>query len=110
MKKMDEMDRSIYLRSVEWGFRAAILALSAWTLYTCWQTLAQGAPYRPLPGLILFLATSVQSFSQIALRQRMTSGDEEYRPPNRLLQTVIAAVLLTVLLLCFGTYFILWLR
>ena len=107
MKKMDEMDRSIYLRSQAWGYRAVMLALALWTLCGCWQTLAHSAPYHPLPGLILCLAASVQGFTQMALKQRMTTGDEEYRPPNRLLQTLLAAVLITALLLFFGTYFIL---
>ncbi len=108
MKKPDEMDRNIFLRSEEWAYRAAMLALSLWTLCNCYQTLAHSAPYHPLPGLILCLATSVQGLTQLALKQRMTSGDEEYRPPNRLLQTLIAAVLLTAFLLFFGTFFILY--
>ena len=35
MKKMDEMDRNIRLRSQEWGFRAMLLALIVWVLYNC---------------------------------------------------------------------------
>lgn len=108
MKKPDEMDRSIYLRSAEWGYRAAMLALAAWTFYNCYQTLAHGTPYHPLPGLILCLASAVQGFSQLALKQRMTSGDEECRAPNRLLQTLLTAVFLTAAILFFGTFFILY--
>lgn len=107
MKKMDEMDRNIYLRSVEWAYRAAMLALAAWTFYGCYQTLAHGVPHRPLPGLILCLAATVQGFAQMALKQRMTSGDEEYRPPNRLLQTLLASILIAVLILFLGTFLIL---
>ena len=29
---MDEMDRSIHLRSEEWGYRVALLSLCGWTL------------------------------------------------------------------------------
>ena len=106
MKKTDEMDRSIQLRSEEWGYRAAMLALAVWTFYNCYQTLAHGAPYHPLPGLIFCLTASVQGFTQIALKQRMTSGDEEYRAPNRLLQTALMVVTLTAALLFLTTYFI----
>lgn len=108
MKKMDEMDRNIHLRSEEWGYRAALLALAVWTFCNCYQTLSHDVPYRPLPGLILCLAVSVQGFTQIALKQRMTSGDEEYRAPNRLLQTLLTAVFLTAAILFFGTFFILY--
>ena len=70
MKQMDEMERSIQLRSEERGYRAAVLALCAWTLFHSWQTLFHGAEYHPLPSLILCFAVSVQSFSQIALKQK----------------------------------------
>ncbi len=106
MKKMDEMDRNIQLHSEEWGYRAALLALSAWTLFNCWQTLMYDLEYRPLPSLILCFAVSVQSFSQIAMKQKMVAGDEEYREPNKLLRTVIATIVVVVLILSVGTYFL----
>ena len=28
MKKMDEMDRNIYIRSEEWGYKVSLLSLS----------------------------------------------------------------------------------
>ena len=53
MKKMDEMDREIQLRSMEWGYKAAIVSLCLWVLYNSYQTLAHGAEYQPLPSLML---------------------------------------------------------
>lgn len=106
MKKMDEMGRNIQLHSEEWGYRAALLALSAWTLFNCWQTLMYDLEYNPLPSLILCFAVSVQAFSQIAMKQKMVAGDEEYREPNKLLRTVIATIVLVVLILSVGTYFL----
>lgn len=107
MKKMDEMDRNIQLHAEEWAYRTVLLALSAWTLFNCWQTLMYDARHNPLPPLILCLTVSVQSFSQIALKQKMISGDEEYREPNRLLRTILATIVIVVLLLSIGTYFLL---
>ena len=43
MKKMDEMDRNIQLRSEEWGYKAAMLALAVWTFFNIGQTLINGA-------------------------------------------------------------------
>ena len=60
MKKMDEMERSIQLHAEEWGYRAALLSLSAWALFNCWQALMYGSEYSPLPALILCLAVCVQ--------------------------------------------------
>lgn len=104
MKKMDEMDRNIRLRSEEWGFRAMLLALIVWVLYNCWQTLTKGAPYQPVPTLIMCLGVCVQSFSYMGIKQKMISGDEEYHEPNRLLQTILAALFISVLILAVGSY------
>ncbi len=106
MKRMDEMDRSIQLRSEEWGYRVASLALSAWTLFNCWQTLMYDVKYNPLPSLILCFAGCVQGFSQMAMKQKMIAGDEEYREPNKLLRTIIASIVVFVIILSIGTYFL----
>lgn len=106
MKKMDEMDRNIQLRSEEWAYRTALLALSAWTLFNCWQTLMYGVEHNPLPPLILCFAVCVQGFSQMAMKQKMVDGDEEYREPNKLLRTIIVSIVAAVLILLIGTYFL----
>ena len=103
MKKSDEMERNIQLRSEELGYRTILLAMAAWVLFDCWQSLTGGADYNPLPVLILCLSVSVQYFSQMAIRQKMIAGDEEYKEPNRLLQTVILTVVFVIILLAVGT-------
>ena len=107
MKQLDEMDRNIQLRSMERGYKVAMISLCAWTLFNSYQTLANETKYEPLPCLILCLAVCVQSFSQIALKQKMVAGDEEYKEPNKLAQTVIAAVVIVAVTLSIGTYFVL---
>ena len=97
MKKMDEMDRNIQLHSEEWGYRAALLSLSAWTLFNCWQTLMYDL-------LILCFAVCVQGFSRMAIKRKMVAGDEEYREPNKLLWIVITSIVVVVLILSIGTY------
>jgi len=107
MRQKDEMDRGIQLRSEGLGYRAAVLALCAWTLFNSWRALACGAKFHPLPGLILCLAVCVQSFSQLAMKQKMVAGDEEYQEPNRLARTITAAAVLTAAVLWIGTYVLL---
>ncbi len=104
MRKMDEMERSIQLHAEEWGYRAALLSLSAWALFNCWQALANGSEYSPLPALILCLAVCVQGFSQMAMRRRMVAGDEEYREPNKLLRAAVVAIVVIALALSVGAY------
>lgn len=54
-------------------------------LFNSYQTLANGAKYEPL----------------------MVAGDEEYKEPNRLVQTIIASIVIATVILPIGTYFIL---
>ena len=42
----------------------------------------------------------------MAMKQNMVAGDEEYREPNKLLRTIIAAIVAIVLILSSGTYFL----
>lgn len=107
MKKMDEMDRNIQLHSIEPAYKVAILCLCAWTLFNSYQTLINGAKYEPFSSFILCLTVCVQSFSQIAMKQKMVAGDEEYKEPNRLVQTIIVSLAIVAVILSIGTYFIL---
>ena len=106
MKKMDEMDRAIHLRSEEWGYKTAMLMLCGWTLYCSWQTLMHGAAHNPVPSLILCISVCVQGFSQLAMKRKMVAGDEEYHEPNKLLQVILTCIVVSVLILSAGTYFL----
>lgn len=107
MKKMDEIDRNIQLHSIELGYKVAVLCLCAWILFNSYQTLINGAKYEPFPSFILCLTVCVQSFSQIAMKQNMVIGDEEYKEPNRLVQIIIVSLVVIAVILSIGTYFIL---
>lgn len=104
MKKMDEMDRNIQLRSEEWGYKSALLALGAWTLFNCWQTLKNGAAYNPLPGIILCFSVCIQGFFQFAMKRKMIAGDDEYKEPNKFLWAIIGTIIVTAIILSIGTY------
>ena len=106
MKKLDEMDRKIQLRGEEIAYKVTLLILSIWTLYNCWQTLANGAKYQPLPGLLVCVSVCVQSFSQMAIKRKMIAGDEEYHEPNKILWTIIGIVAVSAVVLSVGTYFL----
>lgn len=107
MKKMDEMEQNIVLRSMAWGCRTAAVLLSVWVLYQCWQTLVHDAPYFPISGFILCCSVCVQGFYQLALRQKMVSGDDEYRETNRFVRTVLVTVILTAALLAVSVWLLL---
>jgi len=106
MKKLDEMDRNIQLRSEAIGYKVTVLLLSVWTFYGCWQVLANGAEYSPLPGLIVCLAVCIQGFSQMAMKRKMIAGDEEYHEPNKFAWAVVGVIAAAAVLLSLGTYFL----
>ena len=107
MKKMDEMERNIQLRSESLGYKAVLLALCAWTLWSSGQAWFNSGTYQPWPSILLGLAVCVQGFSQVALKHRMIAGDEEYHEPHRLLGMSITAFVIFVLILALGAA---WLR
>ena len=49
MKKMDEMDRNIRLRSEELGFKAAVFVLAVWVLIECWRNFSGDGISNPIP-------------------------------------------------------------
>lgn len=106
MKKMDEMDKNSLLRAQALGYKCTLTLLSLWTFYNCYQVLAHGAKYSPLPGLVVCFAVCIQGFAQMAMKRKMIAGDEEYREPNKILWAIVAVVALAAILLSVGTFFL----
>lgn len=106
MKKLDEMDRNIQLRSEEIGYKVTLLILSFWTFYNCWQVLANSAKYSPMPGLIVCFAVCIQGFSQMVMKRKMIAGDEEYHEPNKIVWAIVGVIAVVAILLSIGTYFL----
>ena len=105
MKKMDEMDRDIQLRSEEWGYKTALLGLCAWTGFNIYQALVGGGKLEMLPCLILILSVSVQGFAQTAIKQKMIDGDEDFKEPNKLVQGIFLIIVILIVVLALGVYF-----
>jgi len=105
MRKMDEMDRAIQLRSEEWGYKTALFGLCGWTVFNIYQSITKGIELEMLPCLILCLSISVQGFAQTAMKRNMIAGDEEYKEPNKLVQGVILMVVILIVVLALGVYF-----
>lgn len=102
MKKMDEMDRNIRLRSEELGYKIAVLVLAIWTLYESWQTLFNDSKAINFPMYILALVLCVQGFSEMAMKRKMIAGDEEYSEPNKLVWSVIAIIAIIAIVIALG--------
>lgn len=78
MKKIDEMDRSILLRSQSLGYKTAVL--------------------------ILCLTTTIANFSSIKIKNNMVSGDDEYSEPNKFLEALSIVVALTAIIIFVGSW------
>ena len=104
MKKMDEMDRNIQLRSESIGYRAAMFALAIWILYDLWNYWFNGGVKNILPTTLTTIVLLVQQFSALNIKRKMIAGDEEYKEPNQLLRFVILILLTLSILLSAGAY------
>ena len=102
-KIIDEMDRNIQLRSEGVGYKAAILTLSLWTIIASYKTIMNKTNFQIIPVLILCFSISMQTFSRIAIKHGMVSGDDEYREENKLLYFLLIVVVITAIVIFFGT-------
>lgn len=109
MKKMDEMDRNIRMRSESWGYRVAMLFLWIWLVYNLYKTIVHGTRIELLPLVIFSLSSAVQSLSEVMMRRKMVVGDEEYKEDrnSRILFEVIVGAALFIFLVIYGGAFIL---
>jgi uncharacterized membrane protein len=109
MKMMDEMDRNVKLRSESLGFKVAQVCLAIWGLFESWQTLSAGGQngFNILPAMLLVVLVCVQSFSEMIMKRRMISGDDEYKEPNKFLRIVVAAVVIAAVVISIGSFVIL---
>lgn len=92
MAKMDEMERSIRVRSESLGFKFFLLVLSAWVIVELFLYLSTGRAYNPVPALILLGGLLAQGFYELYMKRRMVAGDEDYREPNRIVKTIVGAI------------------
>ena len=106
---MDEMDRNIKLRSESLGYKAALVSLAIWGLYESWQTLSVGGQngFNILPMAVLVIVVCVQGFTEMAMKRKMISGDEEYKEPNKLLRVVIAILVIAAIIISISSYLVL---
>lgn len=92
MKKMDEMDRNIRMRSESWGFRVAMISLCIWIMYNSYKSIVHGAKVEMIPILILCLSMNVHNISMSVIKRKMVAGDDEYKEPNKFVQIVITTI------------------
>lgn len=105
MKKIDEMDRNIQLRSEEYGYKATLLVLCAWTFFNIYQSCINNTKLDIVPSLLLCLALCIQGVSQIAMKRKMILGDEEYKESNKIAEAVIIAITVIAIILSIGLFF-----
>lgn len=107
-KALDEMEKTIKMRSQAFGFRGAVLLLAIWTMYESYLVLFTPAErLNIIPSLILTISLCVQYFSELILKRKMIAGDEEYREPNKVVLTIIAIIALAAIIITIGSFFIL---
>ena len=104
MKKMEEMDQNIRLRSEGYGFRFVILLLTAWIMYNCYLAFSAGQKFNIVPTLILTGASVVRGISEVIMKQKMIAGDEEYKEPNRVVWGIITLIAVIAMIGSVGFY------
>lgn len=104
LKKLDEMDLNIQLRSQALAYKTAVLTLSTWIIFNNYQVLANKDKFQIIPVLILCLISSIEYFSKVSIKQKMVSGDDEYIAPNKVLQFIVLCVAIVAIIMFIGTW------
>ncbi len=109
MKKMDEMDRNIRMRSESWGYRVTMLFLWIWLMYSLYKSKVDGAKFELVPWMILTISSTVQFVSETVMKLKMVAGDEEYKEDrkSRILFELIFGAAVLIFLIIYGGAFIL---
>ncbi|PWM15678.1 MAG: hypothetical protein DBX49_03235 [Clostridia bacterium] len=106
MKKYDEMERNIQLRSEEVGYKVALIILNLWTIYNIFQNIVNGEKFNIVPVLITCCCLCAQSISQAVIKRKIIAGDEEYREPNKVLWIAISIIALAGIIITLGSFFL----
>ena len=72
LKKADEMEMQIILKSVRIAWAYSALFLLVWTVYEMIQTKRLGLPF-----ILLLSQNAVLFLSQMIIKRRFTGGNEE---------------------------------
>lgn len=104
LNKLDEMDLHIKLRSQALAFKIAVLTLSMWIIFNSYQVLVNKDKFQIIPVLILCLTSSVEYFSRLSIKQKMVSGDEEYKASNKVLQSITLCVAIVAIIMFIGAW------
>lgn len=92
MRKMDEMERSIRVRSESLGYKFFLVVLAVWTIVELTMHLVNGNSYNYIPSILLIAGLLVEGFYEESMKRRMVAGDEEYQEPSRTAQIVVTAL------------------
>lgn len=88
---MDEMGKSIRMKSESLGFKFVIVVLAAWTIVELVLYLAFEHAYNYMPSLLLIATLLVQGFYEQSMKRRMVAGDDEYQEPSFKAQAIVTA-------------------
>ena len=98
-KPLDEMDRSIKLKSQSFAYRITMILLGAWALYEiCLVLFTSAQQLNLMPVLVLIAAGNVQYFSELVLKRKMVLGDEEYKEPNKVVRAITTILTISIII------------
>jgi hypothetical protein len=103
---MDEMQKNIKIRSEANAFKFVVGVLIIWILYEVYYAYTNNVTAYFMPSLFLIGTMLVHNISMVILKRRMVADDEEYKEPNKIIWNVVLIVVLTILILVLGSYFL----
>ena len=99
MEKMDEMEKEIDVKAYMYGYKVLVVCLGVWSAIEASKYWFNFGEMNLLPIFILNSALYVQELSKMFMIKKMVEGDEEYKQPKSLSNTikVVCAIIWSVL-------------
>lgn len=107
IKKMDEMEKNIALKSQRNALIFAVLGLLVWSFYESYKTYTYNTPLNTTPCFLLVATGLVQTFSQLILQRQVVKDDEEYIEENPIWKILFLILIIAGVITSIGSFIIL---
>lgn len=102
--KMDEMEKSIALKSQRITLVYILIALILWSFYESYKVYVYHTPINLLPCFLLVSASWVLIISQAILKKQAVKDDEDYKKENPIWKFVLITILIVGIIAAIGSF------
>lgn len=106
LRKMDEMDKSIAMKSQRIALVYVVGVLVVWSLYESYKVYAYNTRINMAPSFLLVSTSLVLIFSQWVLQRQAVKDDSEYKQGNSVWKYALIFIVIASAIASIGAWFL----